>query len=424
MADEFTDISARTREWFEGAHEAGWLDAAEFERFTTLEHATPADLFTDQEARPLVVAFFGGTGVGKSSLLNRLAGSQIARIGVERPTSREITLYVHRDVKLADFPQALPLESVRVERHDNEARRDFLWIDAPDIDSTEAANRECALAWLPHIDLLVYVVSPERYRDDTGWRVLLERGQRHGWMFIMNHWDDGDRTQRDDFTRMLRSAGFDNPLVLCTCCVDRGGVQDEFSRVEAVLQDLLAAHGVRELTRLGHRARLQELRQVLLDARQRLGDEEGWDNVAAAAKLHWGQTVDTVSDGLQWSMQSVAARLATREDGMLATLRQTAGALRGERPAQPEQPGPDVGELSYLTESLWEQWADRKIADGIAAIENTTQKHGIGVRPVRERLEEVIRGARTEVMTALQDELRGALGDPGTAFQHAARRIT
>ena len=41
----------------------------------------PSDLFSNAE-RPLVVGLFGGTGVGKSSLLNRLADAEIARTGV------------------------------------------------------------------------------------------------------------------------------------------------------------------------------------------------------------------------------------------------------------------------------------------------------------------------------------------------------
>ena len=55
---------------------------------------------------------------------------------------------------------------------------------------------------------VVYVVTPERYRDDVGWRILLERENKHGWMFVMNRWDEGDPSQRDDFNRMLRAAGF------------------------------------------------------------------------------------------------------------------------------------------------------------------------------------------------------------------------
>ena len=109
MSEAFATLVTRTRAWFEQAHADGWLTQLELERFLSLEHRTPGDLFADAQQRPLVVAFFGGTGVGKSSLLNRLAGEPIARTGVERPTSREVTIYLHESVELAQLPPELPV---------------------------------------------------------------------------------------------------------------------------------------------------------------------------------------------------------------------------------------------------------------------------------------------------------------------------
>ena len=56
----------------------------------------------------------GGTGVGKSSLLNRLAGKAVAKTGIERPTSREVTLFHHRSVALQHLPENLPIASVKI----------------------------------------------------------------------------------------------------------------------------------------------------------------------------------------------------------------------------------------------------------------------------------------------------------------------
>jgi len=162
VIEDFAELVRRSREWFERAAAAGWFAAGDRRRFEAVERATPADLFESEPARPLVVALFGGTGVGKSSLLNRIAGAPIAVVGAERPTSRETTLYVHEAVKLANLPPELPLNRVQIRRHRSAAQHDVLWIDAPDIDSVEEENRQTALAWLPHVDLLLYVVSPER----------------------------------------------------------------------------------------------------------------------------------------------------------------------------------------------------------------------------------------------------------------------
>ena len=46
----------------------------------------------------------------------------------------------------------------------------------PDFDSIDQNNRHLVLEWLPHIDVLIYVVSPERYRDEKAWRLLFAEG--------------------------------------------------------------------------------------------------------------------------------------------------------------------------------------------------------------------------------------------------------
>jgi len=112
---------------------AGWLPPAD----NLFDTKSPVDLFTTEE-RPLVVGLFGGTGVGKSSLLNRLASAEIARTGVVRPTSMEITAYLHDSVTLNALPDHFDPERFSANRHNNDALADVMWVDMPDFDSDEA----------------------------------------------------------------------------------------------------------------------------------------------------------------------------------------------------------------------------------------------------------------------------------------------
>jgi len=426
MTDPLPRLHTAVAAWFARAQAAGWLEAADLESLQRLERGTPADLFAATTQRPLVVAFFGGTGVGKSSLINRLAGAPIARVGVERPTSHEVTAYVHEAVALADLPEALPLEQVRIARHTDAARRDVLWLDMPDIDSTEQRNRALALAWLAHVDLLVYVVSPERYRDDAGWRVLRARGRRHGWLFVMNHWDEGAPEQLQDLRELLRRDGFADPVILRTCCGTGNGAggcpDDEFETLETTIRDLQARHGQQELERLGRRARLRDLGHALEQARQRCGAPATWDALHAAFAARWTAVAGELRTGLDWPIREIAAEFAARDANPLVR-------LLGERAARGTDTstgstGGSTGGERRAVETLWDAWADGKLQGVVDQTEIALRAAGIRPQPLLQRLQARLEDAAAHLRPRLQDALRLGLARPGTPWQRALRRVT
>ena len=275
MIEGFAEVVRQAREWFERAAAAGWFADAERNRFEAVERATPGDLFENEQSRPLVVALFGGTGVGKSSLLNRIAGAPIALVGTERPTSRETTVYVHEAVKLASLPPELPVNRVQIRRHKSTGQRDVLWIDAPI--STASRRRIGRRLWRGCRTLTAAV------RGESGAvsgrrrvaRVPGERGNKHGWMFVMNRWDEGDPRQRRRLPPHAPRAGFEEPLLLCTSCrvpPTRLPTPDEFGKIQATIRELL------ERTRCascatGRAGRVLELQAAVVELAGRFGDE-------------------------------------------------------------------------------------------------------------------------------------------------------
>ena len=226
------ELFSQARNFSAQLKDAGWLDSPD----SFGDDKSPVDLFKTEE-RPLVVGLFGGTGVGKSSLLNRLAGADIARTGVVRPTSMEITAYLHRDIHLDALPDHFDATSFSANKHTNEALADVMWVDMPDFDSTETDNRDQVLQWLPHIDLLVYVVTPERYKDAEGWRMMLESGYRHAWLFVINQWDRAQPVQYSDFSSLLEGSGFSSPQVFRTVCTAEHE-EDQFDEMVALIRSL------------------------------------------------------------------------------------------------------------------------------------------------------------------------------------------
>lgn len=261
--------------WVAQAMASGWLEASAMESIQSVETQDAERLFIRQGQRPLLIAFFGGTGAGKSSLLNRLAGAPIARVGLERPTSYEVSLYLHQDFEGIRLPAALPLERTRIAWHQDPKRRLLAWIDMPDMDSTALENRALVEAWLPYIDWLIYVVTPERYQDDLGWRFLQERSDKHSWLFVMNHWDQAQASQLDDFRQRLRTQGFTEPQILRTACTSPP-VEDDFAQLEAHINAAIHRFGLDWLQQQGLRAREAELRRLAEGFDQALGSEAVW----------------------------------------------------------------------------------------------------------------------------------------------------
>lgn len=108
-----------------------------------------------------VVALLGATGSGKSSLLNALVGEDLARVAVTRPTTRA-PLAVSYGGGAADLLDWLEVPDRRERAADGTG---LVLLDLPDIDSTEASHRAIATRMADTVDVLVWVLDPQKYAD-------------------------------------------------------------------------------------------------------------------------------------------------------------------------------------------------------------------------------------------------------------------
>lgn len=111
----------------------------------------------------VVVALAGGTGSGKSSLFNLLTETDRAEIGVARPTTSHILAGVpsRRAGAMEGYLDQLGVTQQVVQ----EALPEVCLLDLPDTDSVESDHRFRVEAILPRVDVMVWVVDPEKYRD-------------------------------------------------------------------------------------------------------------------------------------------------------------------------------------------------------------------------------------------------------------------
>jgi predicted GTPase len=114
-----------------------------------------------------VVAMAGTTGSGKSSLFNALAGEAVSQTGMRRPTTgvAHAAMWGEQDARLL-------LDWLDVPRRHLLARPEpeldgLVLLDLPDMDSVEQSHRLEADRLIERVDLLVWVLDPQKYADSA-----------------------------------------------------------------------------------------------------------------------------------------------------------------------------------------------------------------------------------------------------------------
>ncbi|MEX1126899.1 MAG: GTPase, partial [Acidimicrobiia bacterium] len=168
----------------------------------------------------LLAALAGGTGSGKSSLFNAIAGEDVAATGGVRPTTShpQALVPMSRESAIAGYLDEIGVD----DRVSHEGREWLCLIDLPDTDSVEVDHRQRVDSLLPRLDCVVWVVDPEKYRDAAlhhGY--LAPMAAYHSqFVFVLNQ---SDRLTDDDISRVkadlvsaLVEDGIENPTVFDT----------------------------------------------------------------------------------------------------------------------------------------------------------------------------------------------------------------
>jgi hypothetical protein len=127
---------------------------------------------------PLLAVVGGSTGAGKSTLVNSLVRAPVSTSGVLRPTTRGPVLVCHPDDGVWFGERSLLAGLARSNRPGEgllqvvsapELTPGLALLDAPDIDSVVAANRELAHELFAAADLWLFVTTAARYADAVPW---------------------------------------------------------------------------------------------------------------------------------------------------------------------------------------------------------------------------------------------------------------
>lgn len=215
-----------------------------------------------------VVALAGSTGSGKSSLFNILSGADLSPVGVRRPTTSKAHACVWGSEGAAPLLQWLgvPRRQTKWRHGPGDTREDagggppgvdddlgdlegLVLLDLPDHDSTAVEHQLEVDRLVEMVDLLVWVVDPQKYADEVLHERYLRRLSGHSAVTVV----------------VLNQVDTVNPFAAAECAED--------------LRRLLDADGLRRAPVLTTSARtgsgLEALRAVLVDtvARRRARDD-------------------------------------------------------------------------------------------------------------------------------------------------------
>lgn len=165
-----------------------------------------------------VMALAGGTGVGKSSVLNALAGAEVSEVKPIRPTTDRPIAWAAIQRRGEVEPLLEWLKVARIVPHDGRRLADTVILDLPDVDSVKLDHRATVDVLLPRIDTVTWIVDPEKYDDarmHAYWRSLAPHAER--LRFVLNKADrlsDADRRLvAEDLRARLVAAGIPRPVL-------------------------------------------------------------------------------------------------------------------------------------------------------------------------------------------------------------------
>ena len=291
-----------------------------------------------------IVALVGGTGVGKSSIVNRLIGADVTATSFRRTfTAGPVAItnddlpaglfdLPHVDAEVAGEPPRGQADRVVLVRRSDALLARLTLVDSPDVDGERPDHHAVADRIFRWADAVVFVVTPEKYQM-TELQPYYRLAGRYGVpkLYVMNKADS--TAVVDDYAALLRRSGVLDPTVRVVPRDDSTWhpPADQLLRPE----DLILAPGV---TPTGQKQRVfdataraaDQVLQPLLDLRQAI------DGVVGSVRAFAGDAIDVdvhpLTQQLQHRMRDRSVLYLIGPQRILDRVRSVPGRARSPAP--------------------------------------------------------------------------------------------
>jgi len=331
-----------------------------------------------------VLALAGGTGVGKSTLLNAIAGENVSLASTRRPTTSDAVAWVSssRGRELTGLLQWLGISELR--EHAGGALADVAVLDLPDFDSIALGHRERVDALLPRVDAVAWIVDPEKYMDQVmhgGYlREFAPRLRRQ--IVVLNRSDllsptDASRVVEDMRAQLRRDGAGDIDVIATRAREGAGGIGE-----------------LREWLESGVEAKRVVASRVAAQAREAVRD------LAANAGVVGGTQAPLIEPARRERALSSVARATLAVIDIAGLERQAVAATRFAARRR------GAGPLRHLTSAIYRLTGRARASADPAAFLRRWQLRG-SLAPALEPLRELV----TSTLQTVPAALRGALAE-------------
>ncbi|MDR1386367.1 MAG: 50S ribosome-binding GTPase [Propionibacteriaceae bacterium] len=265
--------------------------------------ANRADQRLSMAGDTTVVAIAGATGAGKSTLFNALSRTALAETGVRRPTTSQAMSVTFGTADASELLSWLGIPR----RHSAPGRdlTDLVLIDLPDYDSTVQRHRDEVDRLVNLVDVILWVVDPQKYADAALHERYLIPLSSHAdvMLFVLNQIDRVRPEQvdkiRSDMAQLLVREGIGGVEIHALSAATGQGVEQlrQVLREVAARKQAVAARLLADVTAMACRLRQEvatdevgELSQATVDRLdQAIASAAGVDDVTDAVEVSWRQ---------------------------------------------------------------------------------------------------------------------------------------
>ncbi len=177
-----------------------------------LETDAPTLALTDNSSSFYLVGLIGGKEVGKSAMVNALAGQTISAVTSHGAGTNTVVAYAHtsRQTAVRELLEREAPGQYRIVAHSMAGEQARVLLDLPDIDSHFQSHLLLTRRMLRHMLYPIWMVSIEKYADAQPRQMLArvaEGNDPQNFLFVLNkadQLDDDAVTEiRDDYARRL-----------------------------------------------------------------------------------------------------------------------------------------------------------------------------------------------------------------------------